>query len=587
MKSETENPNAVKEIYRRFFHYVTPYWRAFIIASIGMVMAAVTDTGFAMMIKPMLDGSFVDRDPEIIRLIPIAAIGIFIFRGAGSFIENYYMTLVGRNIVRDMRAQMFTHMLQLPASYYDKLPSGQLTSKLIYDVEQIAMASTRAVTILIKDSITILCLLAWMLYLNWMLSALFLGIGPALMMIVSYVSKRFRKLSKRIQNSMGDVTGVTQEAVESHLVVKAFGGKNYEQDRFATSNKYNHRQNMKMAVTTSLSVSVIQLIAGFAFAAILYVATLESFLETVTVGTFMSFILALSLLFAPLKRLTSINAAFQRGIAAAESIFGLLDAEIEKDTGEVHVDQLSGDIEYKNVTFAYDSEKGDVIHNISFKAEHGQTIAFVGRSGSGKTSLVGLLPRYYDVLSGSIKLGGYEVGELKLADLRNQIALVSQQVSLFDDTIGNNIAYGQLGNCSKEDIVEAATAAHAMEFINKLPEGLDTKVGADGLMLSGGQRQRIAIARALLKDAPVLILDEATSALDTESERHIQAALEKLMRNRTTLVIAHRLSTIERADQIIVMDQGKIVEQGSHSELLAKKGIYKKLHSLQFKENAD
>jgi len=482
---------------------------------------------------------------------------------------------------------MFTHLLQLPASYYDTLPSGQLTSKLIYDVEQIAMASTRTVTILIKDSITIICLVAWMLYLNWMLSALFLGIGPILMMIVSYVSKRFRKISKRIQHSMGDVTGVTQEAVESDLVVKAFGGQNFEKDRFASSNEFNHRQNMKMAVTTSLSVSTIQLIAGFAFAAILYVATLESFLETVTVGTFMSFILALSLLFAPLKRLTSINAAFQRGIAAAESIFSLLDSEVEKDTGEIHVDQLSGDIEYKNVTFAYDSEKGDVLHNISFKAEHGQTIAFVGRSGSGKTSLVGLLPRYYDFSSGTIKLGGYEVPQLKLSDLRNQIALVSQQVDLFDDTIGNNIAYGQAGNCSKEDVIKAATAAHAMEFINKLPQGLETKVGAGGLMLSGGQRQRIAIARALLKDAPVLILDEATSALDTESERYIQAALERLMLNRTTLVIAHRLSTIENADQIIVMDQGNIVEQGTHTELLAKKGIYENLHNLQFKENTD
>lgn len=582
--SQSEDPQAINSIYRRFLQYVTPYWRAFVIAAIGMVMAAVTDTGFAMLIKPMLDGSFVDKDPDIIALIPIAAISIFVFRGVGTFIETYYMTLVGRNIVRDMREQMFSHLLQLPASYYDALPSGKLTSKLIYDVEQIAMASTRAVTVIIKDSITIICLIAWMLYLNWMLSVLFLGIGPLLILIVSYVSKRFRKISKRIQNSMGDVTGVAQEAVEGNRVVKAFGGQQYEKDRFAVSNTFNHRQNMKLAVTTSLSVSLIQLIAGFAFAAILYVATLESFLETVTVGTFMSFVLALSLLFAPLKRLTSVNAVFQKGIAAAQSIFYLLDADVEIDSGEKHIEKLHGDIEFRNVGFAYEELKGDVLNNITFNVKYGQTLALVGRSGSGKSTLVGLLPRFYEIQRGEITIDGTDIRDMKLGDLRSQIALVSQHVNLFDDTIANNIAYGQLGSRSKEEIKSAAAAAHAMEFIDNMPEGMDTMVGTDGVKLSGGQRQRIAIARAILKDAPVLILDEATSALDSESERYIQDALEKLMTNRTTLVIAHRLSTIEKADRILVMEQGSIVEQGTHSELLGKGGVYENLYNLQYRE---
>ena len=580
--SQPEDPQALKAVYHRFFKYVKPYWRAFIVATIGMVMAAVTDTGFAMMIKPMLDGSFVDRDPEVIAMIPLAAIGIFLFRGIGTFIENYYMTLVGRNIVRDMRGEMFSQLLQLPASYYDSLASGKLTAKLIYDVEQIALASTRAVTVLIKDSITITCLIAWMLYLNWMLSVLFLGIGPFLVVIVSYVSKRFRKISKRIQSSMGDVTGVTQEAVDGNRVVKAFGGQSYEQQRFLVSNKFNHKQNMKMAITTSLSVSLIQLIAGIAFAAILYVATLESFLETVTVGTFMSFVLALSLLFAPLKRLTSVNAVFQKGIAAAQSIFNLLDAEIEQDHGIREINKLHGDIEFNNVNFTY-GDTSNVVHDISFKAEYGQTLALVGRSGSGKSTLVSLIPRFYEINSGSITIDGLNIREMKLSDLRSQIALVSQHVSLFDDTIANNIAYGQLGNCSRDDVVNAATAAHAMEFITDLPEGLDTMVGTNGIKLSGGQRQRIAIARAILKDAPIFILDEATSALDSESERYIQSALEDLMVNRTTLVIAHRLSTIEKADQILVMDKGVIVEQGTHAQLLEKKGVYENLYNLQFR----
>jgi len=585
--SDKEDTKAVKEIYRRFFRYIIPYWRVFTIAIAGMIMVAMTDTGFAWLIKPTLDGGFVDKDPDIIRLIPFVAILIFLFRGVGTFIENYYMAWIGRSIVRDLRKQMFTHLLQLPTSYYDSLPSGQLTSKIIYDVEQIAMASTRAITVIIRDSLTVTFLVIYLVYINWVLSLFILIMGPVLVLIVSYVSKRFRKISKNIQGSMGAVTGVTQEAVNSHRVVKAFGGQKHELDRFEISNLLNFRQNMKMVVTTSLSVTVIQLMAGLAFTAILYVATMESNLETVSVGVFMSFLLALTLLFAPLKRLSSVNAVFQRGIAAAQSVFKLLDTQIEKDTGTETVERINGEIDYQNVSFAYNNDNGNVLHDISFSASYGQTIAFVGRSGSGKTSLVGLLSRFYDVTSGKILIGGQDIQNLKLACLRDQIALVSQNVVLFDDTIANNIAYGNLEKFCKEDVIKAAEAAHAMEFINKLPDGLDTRVGADGVMLSGGQRQRIAIARALLKNAPILILDEATSSLDNESERHIQVALERLMENRTTLVIAHRLSTIEKADLIIVLDHGRVVEQGTHTELLGKKGVYESLYNLQFRDSVE
>ncbi len=585
--SDIEDPKAVKEIYRRFFRYVVPYWRVFVVAIIGMVMVAITDTGFAWLIKPTLDGGFVDKDPDIIRLIPFVAIGIFIFRGVGTFIENYYMAWIGRSIVRDLRKQMFSHLLQLPTSFYDSLPSGQLTSKLIYDVEQIALASTRAVTVIIRDSLTVTFLVIYLVYINWLLSIFILVMAPILVLIVSYVSKRFRKISKNIQGTMGAVSGVTQEAVDSHRVVKAFCGQKYELTRFGESNSLNFRQNMKMVVTTSLSVTVIQLMAGIAFTAILYVATLEPNLETVSVGVFMSFLLALTLLFAPLKRLSSVNAVFQKGIAAAQSVFNLLDSEIEKDSGTDKVERVNGEITYHNVSFSYNEENGSVLHNVSFNASYGQTIAFVGRSGSGKTSLIGLLPRFYDVTSGQILLGGHDIQKLSLDCLRSQIALVSQNVVLFDDSVANNIAYGNLKNFSREDIIKAAEAAHAMEFIKALPNGLDTRVGAAGVMLSGGQRQRIAIARALLKNAPILILDEATSALDNESERHIQAALEQLMACRTTLVIAHRLSTIEKADLIIVLDRGRIVEQGTHTDLLTQKGVYESLYQLQFREDSD
>jgi subfamily B ATP-binding cassette protein MsbA len=569
-------------VYRRLLKYALPYWKRFSVAVIAMVFFAATDTGFAALMQPMLDGSFVKKDPATISLIPLMIIGLFLVRGVAGFLSSYGMAWVGRQIINDMRRQMFNHLLRLPAPFYDTNPSGQLISKLIYDVEQVSQASTNAVTIIIRDTLTIIGLLAWMFYLNWKLTLVFMVIGPFVAVLVVYVNKRFRRISAGIQNSMGNVTQAAEDAIQGQRVIKIFGGQHYEAGRFETINETNRRQNMKMTATREASVPFIQFLAACALAGIVFLATLDSMLATITVGTFMSFIVALMMLLAPIKRLTTVHSSIQRGIVASESIFELLDRDLEKDTGTLRLERARGAIEYSNVSFGYDAAKGRVLENINFKAEPGQTIAFVGRSGSGKSTLVSLLPRFYDVQMGRVSIDGHDIREITLDGLRNQVALVGQDVTLFNDTIANNIAYGSLHKVTQDDIVRAAESAHAMEFIRQLPQGLQTMIGEKGVLLSGGQRQRLAIARALLKDAPILILDEATASLDTESERYIQAALIQLVRDRTTLVIAHRLSTIERADMIIVLNQGRIVEQGKHAELLARGGHYASLHRMQF-----
>jgi ATP-binding cassette, subfamily B, bacterial MsbA len=477
---------------------------------------------------------------------------------------------------------MFHHLLGLPVRYYDGSSSGQLISRLSYNVEQVARAATDSVSILIRDTLTILGLLGWMFYLNWMLTLAVLIIAPMVALLVSQVTRRFRRISHRIQHNMGDVTQVVQEVIEGNRVVKIFGGEAYERERFEDINENNRRLHMKMALTHAMHLPLVQFFVALALALIVWLATLEPVLETVTVGTFVSFITALLLLLTPIRRLTNVNEMLQKGIAAGQSIFALLDSDLERDRGELHIQRARGDIQFRDVHFSYDADKGDVLRGIDLHIRPGETVALVGRSGSGKTTLVNLLPRFYDPQRGQVLLDGADVTQYRLADLRNQIAYVGQHVTLFNDTIGRNIAYGSLGDVSEEDIVRAAEAAHAMEFIRNLPKGLDTPVGDNGVMLSGGQRQRLAIARALLKDAPILILDEATSALDTEAERHIQAALENLIRNRTTLVIAHRLSTVERADRIVVMQDGTMVESGRHQELVERNGVYARLHRLQF-----
>ncbi|THF67634.1 MAG: lipid A export permease/ATP-binding protein MsbA, partial [Methylophaga nitratireducenticrescens] len=466
-----------------------------------------------------------------------------------------------------------------------KSTSGQLMSKLLYDVEQVADAATDAILVLVRDTLTIVGLLAWMVYLNGLLSLIILLTVPFIGLLVYKISARFRRISKTIQDSMGDVSHTSSEVIEGHREVKTFGSQHYEAKRFDKVNQLNRRQRMKKIATEATSQPIIELIAVLGLAVVIYLATLPQMLEQITVGTFISFITAMFMILTPLKRLTKLNSKLQAGIAAADSVFTMLDQKPEADTGTQHLDRARGDIRYQQVGFQYDENSRKVLEDISFEIKAGQTIAFVGQSGSGKTTLVSLLPRFYSPTSGQIFIDETDISQLRLLDLRKQISLVNQQVILFNDTIANNIAYGHQGGVEEERIIAAAKAAHAWEFIQKLPQGLQTQVGQNGILLSGGQRQRLAIARALLRDTPILILDEATASLDSEAERHIQSALENLMQSRTTLVIAHRLSTIEKADLIVVMHDGHIVETGTHQQLLDKGQHYAELHRLQFQQH--
>ena len=571
--------------YRRLLKHALKYWKVFIISIISMAVVAATATAFAALMKPLMDGSFVDRDPDTIRWIPLALIGIYLVRAIGLFVSMYGMSWVGRTIILEMRNLMFHKLLALPKNFYDKSTTGEIIAKFSFNVEQVANASTSAITVLVRDSLTAIGLLGWMFYLNVTLATIFVVVGPFIAALVVYVSRRFRVISKRIQGSMGDVSRVIEESIKAHLVVKIFGGRDYEMQSFDKVNQHNRRQNLKMTMTSALSTPIIQLIIALALAGIIFVATRKEMLDEISVGTFMSFMIAMFMLFAPIRQLTAINAELQRGIAAAESIFELIDLEPEKDTGKYTVERVDGNIDFDHVSFSYPDTEREALQDINLEIRAGQKVAFVGRSGSGKSTLLNLLPRFYDVNSGHIRLDGHDITHYTLDNLRQHIAYVGQDVVLFNDTVEHNIAYGALGTVSRDDVITAARSAHALEFIENMQHGFDSLVGERGVMLSGGQRQRIAIARALLKNAPVLILDEATSALDTESEKFIQASLETLMQNRTTLVIAHRLSTIENADRIIVMDQGRIVETGTHAQLLALDRHYASLHRMQFGES--
>lgn len=582
MKAATPVSNAT-ELYRRLLRYVKPYWPAFIAVVIAMLVYAATETGMAAVMKPLMDGSFVEKDPQTIKLMPLLLIGIFLVRGVANFLTTYGLGWIARHVIKTLREEMFDKLLTLPASYFDRSATGQLMSKLLYDVEQVAAAATDAVLVLIRDTLTIIGLLAWMIYLNGMLSLIILLTVPLIALIVYQISVRFRRISKSIQDSMGDVGHVSSEVIDGHREVKTFGSQAYEAKRFDRVNQLNRRQRMKKIATEATSQPIIELIAILGLAGVIYLATLPQMLESITVGTFVSFVTAMFMLLTPLKRLTKLNSKLQAGIAASESIFNLLDEAPEADEGTRTLQRATGDIRYQHVDFSYDENKGRVLKDISFEAKAGQTVAFVGHSGSGKTTLVSLLARFYNIQGGRIEIDGIDVTELRLADLRRQISLVNQQVTLFNDTIANNICYGQQG-VAEADIIAAAKAAHAWDFISKLPDGLYTEVGQNGILLSGGQRQRLAIARALLRDTPILILDEATASLDSEAERHIQAALENLMQSRTTLVIAHRLSTIEKADRIIVMHDGQIVETGTHQSLLDRGQHYAELYRLQFED---
>jgi subfamily B ATP-binding cassette protein MsbA len=568
-------------VYKRLLSYSGSYWKIFLIAIVGMIVIAISELSFAKFVEPMLDGTFGKKDPVIILWVPIVLMVIYAVRVFGNFMSSYFMAVIARGVIRKLRTKAFDRYLTLPVSFFDTTSTGVLVSKMVYDVEQLADAASSVVTILIRNSLIIVALLAFMFYNNAKLAALLFISIPFLLVIVLYVSKRFRLISRRIQNSMGDVSSITEEILEANREVKIFGGQKYEGSRFEAINYNNWKQFLKYHATTALSSPVIEFIVATAFAGILYYVTQPEMIEQMTSGKFMSFLTAMLLLLQAARPLANINAQLQRGIAAAQSVFELLDTEGEKDTGKQLLERVKGEIEYRNVSFAYQNDR-TVLRNINLTIHAGESIALVGRSGSGKTTLVNLLPRFYELSSGAIYIDDHDISEICLDSLRSHVALVSQHVTLFNDTIAHNIAYGDLENASLDDIRRAAEAAHALEFIEQLPQGFDTLVGENGVLLSGGQRQRLAIARAILKDAPILILDEATSALDTESERHIQAAMDEVMKDRTTLVIAHRLSTIERVDKIVVMENGVIVESGKHEELLAKQGAYQKLHKLQF-----
>ncbi|WP_339806234.1 lipid A export permease/ATP-binding protein MsbA [uncultured Marinobacter sp.] len=571
------------QTYRRLLAYVKPFWLAFSLAIVGNVIYAAASTGMAAAMEYVIE-AIQNPTQENRIMITLLIVGVFSLRGVGTFLSQYFISYVGRQVVNALRNQVFDRLMTLPSRYFDNNASGRLVSKLTFNVEQVAEATTNAVTITLREGLTIVGLLSFMFYTNWKLTLVFLAIGPLIAGVVSYASKRFRKISQRIQGSMGDITHVASESITGYRVVRTFGGEDYERERFQEVSHKNLKQSLKMASTQAISVPVIQVLVAIAIASLVWVMLSPEIRGSMSTGQLVAFITAATTMAKPIRQVTSVHATIQKGVAAAEDVFSTIDEEPEQDTGTLELERVEGNIRFDNVTFRYQEQLDNVLHQITLDIPAGQSVALVGRSGSGKSTMVSLLPRFYEIVEGDILIDGHSLKNFRLASLRAQIALVTQNVVLFNDTIASNIAYGSLGGHSEEEIREAAAKAHAMEFIERMPQGLNTMIGDNGVMLSGGQRQRLAIARALLKDAPILILDEATSALDTESERHIQEALEAVMKGRTTLVIAHRLSTIEKADRILVMENGRIIESGAHQELLALGGAYAQLHQMQFRE---
>ncbi len=572
-----------RHLYLRLLRHVVPYWRVFALALLGMIITAATEPALPALMKPLLDGSFVEKDPRMMQLIPLLIVGLFLIRGLAGFASSYAMSWVGNKLVMDLRNLMFDKLMRMPTRYYDNTASGSVIANIAFNINQVADAGVSTITVLVKDSVTVIGLLGFMLYQDWELTLVALTITPIIVLIVQGFSSRLRQMSRGAQRSLGEITHVLEESLTGHKVVKIFGGQDYERERFFDATNRIRRFNMKQTVAAAANVPLVQLVVAIALSVIIYYATLQTDL---TVGGFVAFITAMLMLLAPIKRLTSVNESLQRGLAAAEMVFDMLDEPTEPDDGTVTLERSRGEITLEDVSLVYDVASQPALDHLSLKIAPGETVALVGASGSGKTSLANLIPRFYRPSGGRILLDGLDIETIRLADLRAQIAFVSQDVVLFNDTVAANIAYGLQRHASEAEIIAAAEAAHAMEFIRQMPEGLQTLVGENGVKLSGGQRQRIAIARALLKNAPILILDEATSALDTQSERHVQAALETLMQGRTTLVIAHRLSTVEKADRIVVLQKGRIVEQGTHRELLDHGGVYAHLYRLQFAEAA-
>jgi subfamily B ATP-binding cassette protein MsbA len=570
------------QLYLRLLRYVKPYWAPFALSIAGMVLTAMTEPAFPALLKPLLDGSFVNKEGGLLAWLPVLIVALFLFRGIASYVSDYAINWVASKVVMDLRNAMFANLVRLPTHYYNNHTSGSIISKFTFDVLQVTGAATSVISVLFRDALAIVFLLGYLFYLNWQLTLVALLVGPAAVLITGGISGRLRAMSRAEQAAMGDLNHALEESIGCHRVVKVFGGQDYEGTRFDAGANKVRRFYMKLTAAAAASVPLVQIVVSIVLALIIYLAVRQAVADETTVGGFVSFLTALLLVIPPLRRLTGANQTLQKGLAAAESVFRLMDEPPERDTGAHEIGRVKGEVEFRDVGFSYPGSARRALDRVSFSIQAGETVALVGASGAGKSTLANLLPRFYSPDSGQILLDGADIATLKLGSLRANIALVSQDSVLFNDTVAANIAYGRLAGTSEAEIVQAAKAAHAMQFINEMPEGMSTFIGEDGVRLSGGQRQRLAIARAFLKNAPVLILDEATSALDSESERHIQAALETLMKGRATLVIAHRLSTIERADRIVVLDAGRVVEVGKHTDLLAASGIYAKLYRLQY-----
>ena len=583
-KNQKQVANAFK-IYARLFTYVRRYWVALVVALTASMLYSGIDAWFVYFLKPFIERGLVEKNHHFLMLAPFLVLTVFIGRGFANFFSNYHIALASRNVIMDLRQDLFKHLQRLPARFYDHTTSGQVLAVILYGVDQVANASADVLTTAVQAVFLMVGLIIVMFSISWKLTLMYFIILPIVAVVMRFTSLRIRRLSLSIQESMSQLSHLAEENIEGYKVVRAFEGQAHETGRFNRATRANRQREMKIVASRSISASLVQFLTAVALAFTLYVAALDIADSILTSGGFISMIVAMLALLKPVKDLAFVQNKLYRGLAGAQNVFELMDEKTERDTGTVKLTRASGKIKFDQVNFAYDGRK-PVLNNINFTVEPGNIVALVGRSGSGKSTLVSLLPRFYDDYAGTISLDDISIKDYSLRDLRRQFSLVSQHVTLFQDTVANNIAYGRFDEVTRDDIIAAAKAANAMEFIERLPNGLDSLIGENGVLLSGGQRQRIAIARAILKDAPILILDEATSALDTESERAIQSALDGLMKNRTTLVIAHRLSTVEHADNIIVMHDGDIVEMGTHEALLASEGHYAKLYRLQFKESA-